>query len=205
MFKASGLTISAAQLLALLGLGLPTACDRAGGIAEDCPAESVDPLAVAALERRIAAAAPPGWSVVRRVDGAVPYGVVPGSAGLEPGSIGLTLAGPERVAVSGYYCAHGTFCASPVDAREALEIWIMPRAFAETAGPVAWTTRGASLIARCHGQAIYGLVSRYAGDVLDFDGGFTQSSTETSQMPPQSGDLATSWQTWRQDLKALIR
>ncbi|MGU3665522.1 hypothetical protein ACLBX9_15185 [Methylobacterium sp. A49B] len=162
-------------------------------------------MSAAALEQRIVAAAPLGWSVVRRADGAVPYGVVPGSSGLERGSISLTLAGPERIAISGYYCAYGTFCASPIDAREALEIWIMPLAFAETAGPVPWTTRGASLIARCRGRAIYGLVSRYAGDDLDFDGGFTQASTETSEMPLRAGDLATSWQTWRQDLAVLIR
>lgn len=135
----------------------------------------------------------------------MPYGYVPGPGWRARAATRLTVVGPEPVAISGYYCAKGSFCPSPINAHESLEVWIVPGTFADSAGPPAGTARGASLIARCRDQAIYGLVSRYAGAGLDFDGGFTQASTEASRMPPGKGDLTTSWQTWRQDLANILR
>lgn len=176
-------------------------CDGVGG----CPDGPAAAVSATVLERRIAAAMPEGWSLARRAQGAVPYGFVPGPGGRGSASVALTLVGPEGVAISGYYCAQGAFCEQPIAAREAVEVWIMPAAFADAAGPPAWTTRGASLIARCHGRAIYGLVSRYAGEALDFDGRFTGASTETSRMPQRGGDLPTSWRDWERDLGKTVR
>ncbi|TXN79672.1 hypothetical protein [Methylobacterium sp. WL8] len=193
--------MSLARILAGLGLLLQAACDRPGG----CPAGQGVALSADAAERRIAAVLPKGWTVAARAKGAVPYGVVPGPGGPDAAAVLLTLVGPERVAISGYHCVRGAFCAEPIAAREAVEVWIVSAAFAESAGPPAMTTRGASLIASCRGRAIYGLASRYAGEAIDFDGGFTGSSTETSRMPPASGDLPVSWQTWRQDVGAVVR
>jgi hypothetical protein len=190
-----------ARILAVLAIVSQEACHRAGG----CSAGDADPLSADAAERRIEAILPKDWSVGHRVNVAVPYGVIPGPGGSEASSIFLTLVGPEQVEISGYYCEHGSYCAQPIQAREAVEVWIMSAAFADAAGPVAWTTRGASLIASCHGRAIYGLASRYAGEAIDFDAGFTGSSTETSRMPQASGDLPVSWSTWRQALETAVR
>lgn len=186
---------SAAVSLLLAPLMLSTA---------GCDGTHAPSLARAQIEARLQSVVPSGWSIVERIDGAPPYGI-----GVAPAQRQafrkLTLVGPERIMVSGYYCKGGSFCPQPIASREALELWLAPEATARTAGDAAMTTRGASVVASGHGWTLFALTSRYNGKVLDFNGGFTDSSSETSRLPKASSDLPLSWKSWRSDLAGAMQ
>lgn len=169
-----------------------------------CDLAHAPALSRAQIESRLQSVLPSGWHCVERVDGVVPYGVVVAPA-QRLAFRKLTLVGPERVLVSGYYCKDGSFCPQPIAAREALELWLAPESIAQTGGDTAMTTRGASVVAKGHGWSLFALTSRYNGKALDFDGGFTDSSSETSRLPRGRGDLPVSWKSWRSDLTGAMQ
>lgn len=116
----------------------------------------------------------------------------------------MVLRGPTKILLRGYYCGGGALCSASIRADEALEIWITPTDYADDAvGLAAQQSRMAEHLLSDY--PVYALVSRYGGPTLDFDGGFTDASTETSTLPAAPhGDLPLSWSTWQHDINTKL-
>jgi hypothetical protein len=166
------------------------------GVHSGCTGPSKPAQSIAQIERRILEAAPTGWTLVSRSSNATPYGHA--DAG-KRGKL-MVLRGPTKILLRGYYCGRGAFCSAPIIADEALKIWIMPPDYADHGVGLA-PPQGRVAEPVLSNHQVYALVSRYGGPTLDFDGGFTDASTETSPLPAAPhGELPLSWSTWREDI-----
>ena len=150
-------------------------------------------------KRRIVAAFPPGWNLIRSFPASVPFSDQPDRPRKNPTGERLVLDGPATIRVAGYYCDNA-YCAR--DAKEALELWIMPRSYNDDHdAPNLLGFRAAESIMRSQRVQVFALVSRDYGNPSAFDAAFNGSSSETkAPSPTGSGDLGLTWASWRRDL-----
>jgi hypothetical protein len=135
---------------------------------------------------KLTAALPVGWRLARVSRDQLP----PGEYLRGHGGEKLTFAGPTQIRIDGVE-----------NAREALEIWIMPRYYPEQ--PAYFALQSYQLADEiCAGDdvKIFALTSRLQDHVRDFDIEVSDLYEEESILPPAPSGLAISWASFKTDI-----
>lgn len=174
------------------------------GVSTSVIALAVD-LALADGAQRIQQGMPEGWRIVERQDGQIPWGHHWCDDYRGPRGIKLIAVGPRIVNAQMRDRATGQWTSQPL-AREAVEIWVMPAAYRDSATAALCLHRPIQpeSISRTYEVAVWARPAHRMNSTVEFDAALAQSSASGWPESPWNDWSKLSWTTWRQDLaKAL--